>query len=91
MQRLWRPDVWGPPKSRCRIRYRRHSLEVGWCQAHLWDKQAETIKAARHQNLLLPRIAQVDEIKEDAEIREDMEIKEVLETLAATRGDRILR
>jgi len=49
------------------------------------------IKAARHQYLLLPQIAQVEEIKKDTEIKEDTEIMEVQETLATTRGDRVPR
>ena len=55
------------------------------------------IKAARHQYLLLPQIAQAVEIKEDMEIKEDteakedMEVMEVQETLATIRGGRAPR
>ena len=85
MQRPRQPDVWGSFKSQRQTHQGRRSQETGGCQAHLRDKQAETIEAARHQNLLLPQAAQVEEIKEDTETME------VLETLAATRGDRIPR
>ena len=89
MQRPRQPDVWGSFKSQHQTYQGRRSQETGECQARMRDKQAETIEAARHQNLLLPQVAQVEEIKEDAMTKKDAEATEALETLAATRGDRI--
>jgi len=56
------------------------------CQALPRDKQAEVIQAVRHQNLLLPQVTQIKEIKKDVTTDK---ATEALEALAATRGDRV--